>query len=160
MIGKTFGQLTVIERGGTSKNGHILWNCLCVCGNERTVFGSNLKRGNTVSCGCFDKERKEKHGGYRSREYQSWRGMIQRCTNPKAKGYEYYGGRGIAVCDEWLNSFQQFLNDMGPRPKYHTLDRIKGDDHYYKENCRWALIEIQMKNRRPWGTQIKRRKAS
>lgn len=73
-------------------------------------------------------------------------GMKQRCYNPKHVHYTYYGGRGISVCDRWLNSFGAFVEDMGPRPEGYTLDRIEGDKDYSPENCRWASKREQREN--------------
>lgn len=93
-----------------------------------------------------------KHGGYigniESAEHYIWRSMIRRCTNPSDKSYEYYGGRGITVCTEWLD-YTAFILDMGKRPtKYHTLDRINNILGYSKSNCRWASRSEQQKNKR------------
>lgn len=149
LTGKTFGRLTVVERIGVSKNGHILWLCTCECGNSTVVFGSNLVRNHTLSCGCLNTEVITRHGKYATSTYQTWKGMIQRCTNPNAAKYEHYGGRGITVCKEWF-SFSNFLKDMGERPdKSLTLDRIKNEKGYYRENCRWATKEQQLQNTRP-----------
>ncbi len=79
--------------------------------------------------------------------YNSWNMMKKRCNNPKATGYEYYGGRGIHVCERW-NKFENFLEDMGIRPEGTTLDRIDPDKDYSPENCRWADKQTQMNNQR------------
>lgn len=94
-------------------------------------------------------KRTEHHGMKYSPEYKSWRAMKQRCYYPKAKDYKYWGGRGIKVCDEWLNSFSAFYRDMGKRPSLeYTLDRINGDGNYEPGNCRWASKLEQRSNRR------------
>lgn len=84
----------------------------------------------------------------RNKNYFLWASMIQRCTNPNNVGYAHYGGRGITVCDRWMNSFKNFLEDMGDRPNGTTLDRINGSHGYCKENCRWADLETQANNRK------------
>lgn len=86
--------------------------------------------------------------GQRSTEYAVWATMIQRCTNPKNKDYKYYGKRGVKVCDDWLNSFETFLSDMGTRPENFSLDRINNQHGYSKENCRWVEKSVQNNNRR------------
>lgn len=86
--------------------------------------------------------------GRRSREQQSYTMMKQRCTNPRRPEWPYYGGRGIRVCDRWLHSFGNFLEDMGPRPQNATLDRKNRDGNYEPSNCRWATKKQQASNRR------------
>ncbi len=88
-----------------------------------------------------------KHGMYASPTYSSWNNMIQRCTNPKYTYYEYYGGRGITVCNRWLD-FRNFLEDMGNKPEGLTLDRVDVDGNYELSNCRWATRKEQAQNRR------------
>lgn len=113
----------------------------------------------------------ETHGhtskGQTSPTYRSWEGMVQRCTNPKAPNYKYYGGRGILIYPRWRLSFRYFLEDMGERPEGMTLDRIDPDGDYRPENCKWSTWSQQMSNRRPWKTtpevvkavvELKRRK--
>lgn len=152
LTGMTFGRLTVVKRSGTSKRGDIVWACICKCGAETAVRGSNLRNGNTKSCGCFQRERASEststHRLTKSPEYRSWASMIARCENPKYHHFHRYGGRGIRICERWRNSFELFLSDMGPRPSLkHSLDRKDNDGNYEPGNCRWATAKEQRLNR-------------
>jgi len=158
-----YNRLTLIEEiepyiWGNKKYKKFL--CKCDCGTMVEVRLDKMKLGNTKSCGCYNKELITKphkptnltHGhtkkGNVSREFHSWHGMKQRCTNPKTKHYNYYGGRGITICDRWLNSFTDFIEDMGPRPEGKSLDRINNDGNYEPNNCKWSTQVEQLKNRR------------
>lgn len=79
--------------------------------------------------------------------YQSWRNMVQRCTNPNRHDWDRYGGRGVALCDRWRR-FDAFLADMGRRPRGKTLDRVDVDGDYEPGNCRWATLKQQAQNQR------------
>lgn len=118
---------------------------LCKCGNETTVRATYVLSGNTKSCGC----RKKPHGGTSSPEHTSWKAMISRCRRKSDKSYSKYGGRGIKVCKEWIDSYKNFLDHIGPRPsKSHTLDRIDVNGNYEPGNVRWATSKQQARNRR------------
>lgn len=159
IIGQVFGRLTVLYVAETKgQRGEAMVRCLCECGNEKTIMVQSLRRRDakrTVSCGCRRAEVMEKarfkHGHFlgkkATREYRSWRDLIQRCTNPKVKSYEHYGGRGITFCSRWLD-FRNFIEDMGQCPAGYQLDRINNEFGYSKENCRWTTKEVQMANRR------------
>lgn len=162
MTGKKCGRLTVLEFSHRSTRGEYVWRCLCECGNETRVPGYTLREGHTQSCGCYHSERtaearrhEKTHGLSNSTTYRSWVAMVQRVTNPNAHNYSYYGGRGISVCDRWLNGdglrtgVECFVADMGERPDGTSLDRINNDGNYETENCRWATRSEQVRNRRP-----------
>jgi hypothetical protein len=127
------------------------WVCKCDCGNESTVRTAALRNGNTGSCGCWKREvlpaATTKHGLSTHPLYATWKGMRNRCNNPRAPRYKDYGGRGIAVCKRW-DKFQNFLADMGERPPGTTLDRKNNDRGYSKRNCRWATPAEQSSNKR------------
>lgn len=103
-------------------------------------------------CAACAARRRPYDRAYRDRlpsEYSVWGNMVRRCGSPKATGFQYYGGRGIKVCERWRRSFKAFLADMGPRPsRRHSIDRINVDGHYEPGNCRWATRRIQDANRR------------
>ena len=125
------------------------WRCRCDCGNEKIILQQSLTSGNTKSCGCLSKERLTRHGGYYFPEYQIWAGMKSRCYNPKNRSFKDYGGRGIKVCERWLNSFEKFYADMGNRPTpKHTLDRKNVNGDYKPSNCRWVTQSEQHNNKR------------
>ncbi|MEO6305967.1 MAG: hypothetical protein ABIP51_22665 [Bacteroidia bacterium] len=156
LVGKKFGRLLVLKRiGSIGKNAN--WECICDCGNSKTSTTKHLMGGNTNSCGCifieYNKSAKvhgfTKKGTKQITEYYAWSSMKDRCLREKHPAYDRYGGRGIKICKRWLNSFKNFLDDMGYKPEKHlTLDRIDNNKGYYKENCRWASKDIQNSNRK------------
>lgn len=152
LIGRRFGRLVVQSRTKNGWQRNAQWKCICDCGHRKIVAGASLVHGATKSCGCLARElakdRFTTHGSWRSPEYASWDGMVQRCTNPKHPKWEYYGGRGITVCERW-RTFAHFLQDMGQRPIGATLDRFPNNNGNYEPgNCRWASYIEQHNNTR------------
>jgi hypothetical protein len=153
MTGKKFGRLLVLERHGTDSDNKATWVCQCECGNQIITQGKSLRKGFTVSCGCFRVDlvaaKNTTHGKYGTPENRAWNSMKRRCYNSHSKDYENYGGRGITVCERWINSFENFLSDMGLRPSsQHSIDRKNVNGNYEPSNCKWATPIEQRHNRR------------
>ena len=157
LTGQKFGRLIVLRMSEkrTSARGGICV-CKCECGAIKEIPSLALQRGLVVSCGCYasevNKARCTKHGheshSNKTLTYRSWDKMIQRCTNPNAHEYKFYGARGIVVCDRWKD-FSLFLKDMGERPsKFYSIDRINCEGNYEPGNCRWADRKTQGNNTR------------
>lgn len=151
LTGLKFNKLTVIKLKSKNKNGSYIWECKCDCGNTIYVTTSQLKSGQTKSCGCLRKEKHHKtHGLTKHKLYRIYWGMKGRCYDIKNHRYNLYGGRGIAICDEWLNNFLSFYNwsiQNGYKDGL-TIDRIDGNNNYTPSNCRWINKKNQNRNLR------------
>lgn len=150
LSGMKFGRLTVIERNGI-RRGKAVWKCLCSCGNYTDVTTSDLKTGNTLSCGCQRKENFNHsiHGHSHERLYGIYVAMKTRCRNNP-----YYAK--VSVCDEWLNDYESFRKwalSNGYSDDL-TIDRINNEGNYEPSNCRWVSMKEQRKNQRKRGTAL------
>jgi hypothetical protein len=153
ITGQKFGRLFVIEISDKKVNRNTYWKCKCDCGNVTHVLSANLAKGITKSCGCYQRDRARAagdrtrtHGMTKTTTYNVWSSMMQRCENTNAKDYYRYGAVGIRVSPEW-HSFENFLADMGVRPKGKSIDRIDNKKGYFAENCRWADAKTQQRNK-------------
>lgn len=159
-VGLKYGRLTIIKEGSCIKYNRTIMRkvlCKCDCGNKKEIDLNSIKRGKSTSCGCFNKEfakkNHTKHGlamistGIRHPDYNIWTKLKGRCLNPNDKSYKHYGGRGIKICDRWMHSFENFIEDLGWRPSQkYSIERIDYNKDYCPENCKWILKSEQTKN--------------
>jgi hypothetical protein len=158
--GETFNRLTVLHPSGQSRNKSFLFTCICICGTVKVCPGHLIVQGKIKSCGCLRRETLSSrhalgmsplktHGHCTkgiSPTYRSWLCMKRRCSDPSMKEFKRYAGRGIFVCEKWMK-FENFLSDMGERPRGHTLDRIWNHLGYFPGNCKWSTPREQTNNR-------------
>lgn len=151
LTGQRFERL-LVQAFAYKKNSGNFWTCLCDCGNETIVRGAYLLKHTTRSCGCLQQEMRAKwrktHGMTGTRAHIRWKHMLSRCYNPQSKEYANYGGRGITVCERWRESFQAFYEDMGEPPPGLQLERKDNNQGYSPDNCCWATVKQQQRNRR------------
>ena len=163
LTGQRFGSVVVLKRAANSNRNEVMWICRCDCGNGFTTRARSLRSGETTSCGCARlehalaamKKANTKHGasphrGY-TKLYNTWLRMKGRCCNPKNDRYQYYGARGISVCEEWKNDFAVF-REWALSNGYKeglSIDRINVNGNYCPENCRWITMAEQQRNKRP-----------
>lgn len=151
--GNRYGDIVVVGCAGLRIYGngasHAYWHCRCKSGHISVIRGAELRNGQKRCPVCRG------HGhtiGERSPTYYTWSAMWNRCYKPSQKSFKYYGGRGIQICLRWHrsnpNGFNNFLADMGERPRGKTLDRINGEWGYMSSNCRWATDAEQWANKK------------
>ena len=168
ITGKRYGKLTAIKLDHIDivANGTVhYWLYKCDCGNEKVIRKGEVSQGGSQSCGCYLREsvraRAKIHGDSKSRLYDIYKGMKRRCFNPHFKNYKHYGGRGIKICDEWLEDYLNFKNwalNNGYRDNL-SIEHIDVNGNYEPDNCKWIPLNEQPKNRRDTKNNKYERKA-
>jgi hypothetical protein len=152
-VGNKYGRLVVLERAGSTKLFTAYWLCKCDCGNLHRATGASLRFGKVRSCGCLRNEKASNtmttHGLCKSKLYRVWDAMYQRCKNPNYKFFKNYGGRGISICEEWLDAeaFCTWASANGYN-ELVQIDRIDNNQGYFPGNCRFVSRSINSINRR------------
>lgn len=154
LTGKKIARWTILKRLENRYENVAYWLCRCECGKESEVSGRSITQGKSTQCkDCANRINGRNaltHGfcsGKKRPEYHIWRSMKERCFNEKNSAFNRYGARGITVCDRWKNSFENFIADVGLKPKKNfSLDRIDNDKGYFPENVRWASTHTQSIN--------------
>ena len=155
--GVRFGRIVVLKCVGKTRNNITVYKCVCDCGDEKYLRSDKIKTQQVGACGCaknkirpcYRRNRKPGTRIKRTSEYRAWEDIKKRCLNPKHKDYPNYGGRGIGMCDEWVNSSASFLKDMGNKPSsLHEIDRIDNELGYTKDNCHWVTKKVNNWNKR------------
>lgn len=155
-VGEKYGRLTILQEKPQIKTDRRV-ECQCECGTTKEYSYQSVKYGHTKSCGCIREETPNgtTHGLSSKRDYNTrvlwvtYTNMMKRCCDANHPLFKHYGGRGISVCERWRMDIYNFINDMGFRPSdEHSIDRIDVDKDYSPDNCRWALMETQVMNKR------------
>ena len=151
ITGQKFNRLTPIKQVGKGKGG-IKWLCKCDCGNETILSQYLIKSGMVKSCGCllYENDHTKTHQLSKTKLYRVWQAIKRRCFNKNCKDYKDYGGRGVTICQEWLNDFMNFYNwaMISGYKEDLSIDRIDVNGNYCPENCRWVSMIVQQNNKR------------